>query len=49
MKNSKKTLTLNRETVQTLEKASLRKVQGQFNQQEDLFMIISCFCSADCP
>lgn len=46
MKNNKRTLVLNRETLKTLD---LRKVQGGIQQQEDLFMIISCFCSADCP
>jgi hypothetical protein len=49
MKNVKKTLVLHRETIQTLEKASLQEAKGGFEQQQNLFMIISCFCSADCP
>ena len=48
MKNVKKTLVLHRETIQTLEKAGLRQAKGGFEQQDSPFLIISCFCSADC-
>ena len=48
MKNTKKKLTLSRETVQGLETAALQKVRGGIYQDQSPFLIISCFCSADC-